>query len=448
MPRMRPPLTLRLAHSTWLYVLATAALLAILFGLVGWAAYEYDPRVHYRVQEALGEVRGRLRSQPEVVPTPILAGNAPTGLPALAAPATPSPSASPPDAPTHAAATSAPASPTVAPTATPIPPTATPLPGSASLSGVKHEYQLYNNCGPATLAMNLSFWGWTGNQRDAAQVLKPDQDDKNVSPRELYEYALTQGFDAYIRVGGDLDTLRRFIAAGYPVLVEKGFYCQKGERCTGWFGHYSLFTAYDDAQSVFTLQDSFRGPNMKMSYADVMDNWRAFNYLYLVVFPAGPERDQEVKALLGPALDVDANYRDALARAQAEALTSTGDLGAFAWFNVGTNLHNLQDYAGAAVAYDQARQIGLPYRMLWYQFGPYRSYYYMARYSDVVDLATFAIDSVTTVPGLEEAYYWRGMSERALGQPDAAAEDFRTALERHPGFQPASDALAEMGLSP
>ncbi|MEP7357627.1 MAG: hypothetical protein ABI847_10340, partial [Anaerolineales bacterium] len=196
------------------------------------------------------------------------------------------------------------------------------------------------------------------------------------------------------------------------------------------------------------LQDSFRGPNIKMTYADVVLNWRSFNYLYMVLFPAGPENDAKVQQLLGAALDVDQNYRDALARAQKEALSSTGDAAAFAWFNVGTNLHTLKDYAGAAAAYDQARQLGLPYRMLWYQFGPYLSYYYMGRYQDVVDLATFAINSVTTVPGLEEAYYWRGLSEIALGQPDQAADDFRTALLRHPGYKPAIEGLAQLGLTP
>ena len=98
-----------------------------------------------------------------------------------------------------------------------------------TLTGFHHEYQLYNNCGPTTLAIDLSYWGWTGGQKTAAAILKPNQDDKNVSPRELYEYALTQGYDAYIRVNGDVDTLKRFLAAGYPVVVEKGFTCEKGE---------------------------------------------------------------------------------------------------------------------------------------------------------------------------------------------------------------------------
>jgi len=329
-------------------------------------------------------------------------------------------------------------------------PTITPIPTGVTLTGFKHEYQLFNNCGPASLAINLSYWGWQGSQKNTAAFLKPNQDDKNVSPHELYEFLLTQKFDAYIRMNGDVTTLKRFIAAGYPVLVEKGFNCGKGEHCSGWFGHYSVFSGYDDQQQIFILQDSFRGPNLKMTYDEVLTNWRAFNYLYFVVFPSGEAQDAKVQELLGDALDLDQNYREALAHAQQEALTLTGQDAAFAWFNVGTNLAALKDYAGAATAYDQARQIGLPYRMLWYQFGPYRAYFQMARYHDVVDLATFAINGVTpgVVPGLEESYYWRGQAEEALGQRDQAITDYRTALQRNPHYQPAKEALVALGETP
>lgn len=316
------------------------------------------------------------------------------------------------------------------------------------MTGFRHEYQKANNCGPASLAVTLSFWGWAGTQVDTAKFLKPNLDDKNVSPIELYNYLTTQGYDAYIRSNGDLETLKRFIAAGYPVLVEKGFQCQAGEaRCNGWFGHYSVFTGYDDAKQIFIVQDTFRGPNLKLTYEETERNWRAFNFLYIVAFPAGAERDAEVQRLLGEAVDLEANYRAALQRAQDEVFQLSGEDQAFAWFNIGTNLHYLQDYAGAAKAFDEARRIGLPYRMAWYQFGVYRAYYYTARFQDVVDLATFVIGS-TPKPGLEEAYYWRGLAYEALGQRDLAIEDYRTALTWNPTDAEVKEALSRLGAAP
>lgn len=429
-------------RASWALILGVPLGLALLAALVGAWAYETDARVQVRVLEFWGQVRDVVAPHPANLPTPVQAASVPT----FVLPPTPSPEATATAAATTA--TTGLSTPIVEPTDLPPTPSPTPLPASATLSGLKYEPQLFNNCGPASLSINLSYWEWKGNQKDVAAVVKPNQYDRNVSPRELYEYLLTQGFDAYIRVDGDLDTLKRFIAAGYPVLVEKGYTCEKGERCSGWFGHYSVFTGYDDAESYFITQDTFRGPDLKLSYDYVLTNWRAFDYLYLVVFPAGAERDAEVAALLGAAADLNRNYHDALARAQNEALALTGEDAAFAWFNVGTNLYYLQDYAGAAAAYDQARQTGLPYRMLWYQFGPYRSYYQMARYQDVIDLATFAINGAIGEPGLEEAYFWRGQAEEALGQRDQAIEDYRTALVRHPDYQDALDALAALGVTP
>ncbi len=436
----------RLLRSPWLYVAVGLGALGLVSGLLAanWL-YNHDDRVRFRVQSYWSSFSEWLDPQPAFAPTAAAVAALPTLLPSVTPTATPtelgqgaSPTPTPLPGPTA----------TLAPSATPTI-TPTPLPGQILLTGFAHEYQRFNNCGPTSLKIDLSYWGWAGTQKEAADVLKPNPDDKNVSPRELYEYALTQGFDAYIRVNGDLETIKRFVAAGYPVLLEKGFTCVKGESCTGWFGHYSVVAGFDDTEQVLILQDSYRGPNIKMSYADVVLNWRAFNYLYLVFFPQGAAYDTSVQAMLGTAVvDVTANYNAALERALQEAQNSTGDQAAFAWFNVGTNRSALQDYAGAASAYDQARAIGLPYRMLWYQFGPYKSYYYIGRYQDVIDLATFAIDSVTTVPGLEEAYYWRGLAEIGLGQNAAAEADLRTALERHPGYQPALDALAQMGLTP
>ena len=62
--------------------------------------------------------------------------------------------------------------PLLSPTLTPSPMSAlspTPRPEQVVLNGVPHEYQTWNNCGPATLAMGLSYFGefQTQNQTNA-----------------------------------------------------------------------------------------------------------------------------------------------------------------------------------------------------------------------------------------------------------------------------------------
>ncbi|MGW8251528.1 MAG: hypothetical protein ACWGO1_12860, partial [Anaerolineales bacterium] len=128
----------------------------------------------------------------------------------------------------------------------------------------------------------------------------------------------------------------------------------------------------------------------------------------------------------------------------------------FAAFNLGTSRYYLQQYYDAALAYDQAFALyadlpddgNRPYRMMWYQTGPYFAYYYSGRYGDVVNLATTTLEDTISEPVLEESLYWRGLAKLALGDPDGAVQDFRQSLKWHPGFGPSLEQLASLGVAP
>ena len=94
------------------------------------------------------------------------------------------------------------------------------------------------------------------------------------------------------------------------------------------------------------------GPDLQVPYATIESYWRAFNFTYLVMFPA--EREPEVAALLGSQMDKTDNMQSAAQRARDEASTLTGRDLYFAWFNRGSSLVAMQDYARAADAFDQA----------------------------------------------------------------------------------------------
>ncbi len=106
-------------------------------------------------------------------------------------------------------------------------------------------------------------------------------------PYELIDYVeeKTQ-LKAITRVGGDIDLLKRYLASGFPVIIEKGFELPK----EGWMGHYELVTGYDDSNKRFTLQDSYFGPGQVMTYEGLALNWRAFNFTYLIGSYAKLER--------------------------------------------------------------------------------------------------------------------------------------------------------------
>lgn len=368
--------------------------------------------------------------------------------------------------PTDAAPTSTTPEPTPAPTFTP-----TPLPSSAYLSGVISEPQLWNNCGPATLSMYLSYYKWGLTQNEAADVLKPNPRDKNVMPYEMIDYVNNYTFQrALFRYGGDLQTIKALLSAGFPVMVEMGFEPANLKK-EGWMGHYLLLIGYDDARQIFNTQDSyllshppgggeaipeewwtnFKG--FEVPYSDLQKAWRAFNNVLIVVYPA--EKENDVLNALGPlATDAAAN-RIAYNRAvdEATSLPAVRDR-YFAWFNAGTSLVNLQDYVGAAQAYDTAfslypeiNQEDRPYRMMWYQTGPYFAYYYSGRYEDVIRLADQTLSNMAE-PILEETYYWRALSYYALGDSEQAVADLRESLKYHPGFGPSLVTLQQLGETP
>jgi len=324
-------------------------------------------------------------------------------------------------------------------------PSPTPeLPAALLLGGMRHEHQGWNNCGPTTLAMALSFWGRPETQYDVAPALKPDPEDKNVSPEEMAGYVRGLGLEAVVRVGGDLTLLKRLVAAGFPVVVETWYVRAPNDQ----MGHYRLIIGYDDAAQEFITHDSLHGPELPIGYQELDELWRAFNRVYLVVYP--PDREAEVAAVLGVRFDEQAAIAQALETAQREVLdppsaciayADCGDGEVFAWFNVGSSLVAQGEYAAAAAAYDQARLLGLPWRMLWYQFGPYEAYYQVGRYEDVITLA----DATLRVTGNRgEALYWRGRARLALGDREGARNDFRAALHYHEGWPPAVAALAEL----
>lgn len=336
-------------------------------------------------------------------------------------------------------------------TETPLPPaipslTPTNIPELAALNGIRHEYQKFNNCAPASLSMVLSYWGWKGDQFETRAYLRPahEVDDKNVNPFEIVNFVENYTeFDGVWRVGGDLDLLKRLLAAGFPVLIEKGLHPSDD----AWLGHYQIVTGYNDAKSQFLVYDSYEGPAdaWGVPYEVIAQFWRHFNFSYVLIFP--PERAAEIQSILGMHSDPQMNFRYAAELALEEAGNLSGREQFFAWFNRGTNLVYLQDYAGAAQAYDTAFALyaGLsqnerPWRLLWYQDGPYAAYYHIGRYQDVINLAHTTLVNVDK-PVLEETYYWRGMAKAALGDRQGAVEDLQRANTLNPNSTPAGDEL-------
>jgi tetratricopeptide (TPR) repeat protein len=338
----------------------------------------------------------------------------------------------------------------VPPTATPAPtatrpPTATPaprLPPTRQLEGLTHYWQTWNNCGPATLAMNLSYFGVNHGQDKVALVLRPYRDDKNVNPWEMVDYARSQGLYALARVNGDAERLRALVNAGVPVLIETWYEPAPNDG----MGHYRLVVGYDDATQEWVAYDSYDShgiskgqpyAGIRLAYGKLDELWSVFNRTYVVLYDEA--RAAAVESIIGADMDDAAMWQRSLAA--AEAAIQANEANPFSWFNAGSSLVALGDYPRAAQAYDQARHIKLPWRMLWYQFGPFQAYYDTGRYDEIIALADATLKQAKSV---EELFYWRGRALHAKGDIEAARAAFRQALEFNHGYADAANALAAL----
>ncbi len=420
------------------FILALGVVCALLLLATGLWRYGGPTGLWRRAQATFGEPL----PHPQWVPTPLPitpAGVATRPPPAQITTAPPQPTAtatrSAITAPPLALVTDAPM-PRVAPTR---PPPFQAVAPQVALRGLRHEWQTWNNCGPATLAFYLSYFGSPLRQEDLRRTLRPNPEDKNVNLGEMAAFAQSQGLQTLVRTHGDADRMRLFLSNGLPVLIETWLELHPNDG----MGHYRLLTGYDDAEQMWIVYDSYVSQGLKkgdpyqgirLPYAEVEARWRVFDDTYLLVY-----RDEQaplVAAILGADADEALARQRGLALAQAAVDAQPQD--AFAWFNLGSDLTALGQFAAAAAAYDQARQLGLPWRMLWYQFGPFAAYSEVGRHAEVLALADATLRTTTDV---EELHYWRGRALAALGDPEGARQAFARAVALNPGYAAAVAAL-------
>jgi tetratricopeptide (TPR) repeat protein len=276
-------------------------------------------------------------------------------------------------------------------------------------------------------------------------VIKPDSADRNVNVEELayFTWNYAGWLNLIYRVGGEIETVKTLIANGIPVMIEEGdeLAQQYWPDDDKWAGHFLLLTGYDDSQGVFYAQDSFRQADRLVSYEKTDLRWKPFNRVYILIFL--PHQEQLVKDILGENWDIQTNRQNALEAAQAEIDLDPAD--AMAWFNLGSNLTYFERYPEAAEAYDQARILGLPQRMLRYQFGPFHAYFQTQRYDDLLALTEHTLQ---VTPNSEEAFLWKGWALYSLGNSTGAIEAFKKSYESNPTSHDAQYALDFMGATP
>jgi tetratricopeptide (TPR) repeat protein len=285
------------------------------------------------------------------------------------------------------------------------------------------------------------YWGSTSNTDN---LIPLKSQGVNMTPFEIVRYINSvSNLKALSRVGGDIETIKLFLAAGFPIIIERGYDGASSNGGSNWIGQFDVVNGYDDAQQSFTTLSSYQPPAVYTSifFGSFVQQWRAFNYEYLVIYK--PDQEEMVKLILGNQVDTVNNYHQASEKASMDAYNSIYVRDQFfAWFNLGTSLTYLRNYQAAVTTFDQAfilyKKIPdseLPWRIFWYQTDFYQDYYGIGHYQDVIDLATMIINGPGT-PQSEDSYYWRALAEEALGKKASALLDLKASLRLNPDFKP------------
>lgn len=319
--------------------------------------------------------------------------------------------------------------------------TSAPLPATLRLTGLRPVYQQFNRCSAAALTIQLSYFGWEGTYDDAIRGLNPHAEDVAVRLEEMIDFAELQGLRAIERVGGTIDMLKVLVGNGFPVLVENIYY-DGGDAYRDWMSHNRVIMGFDDDLQVLYSFDSLLGngedgQGRPIPYDDLDERWKPFNRDYLVLYR--PEEEDLLREIMGDHWDPIYNYEWALEQSMAELGTEYAD--SFTLFNIGSSQVALGNYEEAADYFDQARALGLPWRMMWYQYGPFEAYYQVGRYDDVLQLAR---DVIASTPGVEEVYYYAGLAYEAQGDLLRAESNYQVAIQRNTNFTAAVTALAEL----
>ena len=424
--------------------------MALLAGL-GIVRYGSPTGFYLRVK---AEIIGHMPRDPYVpTPMPTATGQPDTGQPIVHAGPSPTETMSPTVEPSPASEETEPALPTATATLVPIAtavPSPTPAPiyapdaTAVRLSGFAHFWQTWSNCGPATLAMNLSYYGETFGQQDVGRILRPNPEDRRVDIEELADFAREQGYEAITRINGRTDILRLLLSNDIPVITPTWHVDPKGEG----MGHFRLIVGYDDAVSEWIIYDSYESRGLdrdapyqgiSMSYEQYAEFWSELNHKYLVIFR--PEQRELVEAIIGDDLDDVIMYQRSLDRAE-KALEERPD-DPFAWVTWATNLVHYGRHQEAADAFDRARTIGLPHRAFWYHYEAFEAYVKAGRLDEALALVDATIRGTSEI---EELHYWRGIILRELGDVEGARASFLTAINKRPSFvepQLALDALGD-----
>lgn len=299
-------------------------------------------------------------------------------------------------------------------------PTVIPVPNAYTIPQRLHIYQSFNNCGPATLSMALSYVGINKDQQELGQILRPyqipggDNDDKSVTLEEVANHAQTYGPTSYLRPNGDIEKLKQFIANDIPVVTRSWLHINED------IGHYRIIRGYDESRRVIIQDDSLEGENLEISYDEFNEMWRPFNYEYLVIVDSS--KKELTETILGENLDTKIAWSNAKNKVEKELSQEPNNV--YLHFALSRIYYHLGDYTSSVKEFS-AIENQLSFRTLWYQIEPIQALYMNGEYERVLALTERILNKQNRA--FSELYVIRAAIFRKQGNEALAQQEIEKA---------------------
>jgi tetratricopeptide (TPR) repeat protein len=316
-------------------------------------------------------------------------------------------------------------------------PTLKTVPSAKTLQNDYFIIQSFNNCGPASLSMLLSYYGIQKSQEELGEELRPyqnpigDNDDKSVTLDEIAQKAKEYNLTPYHLPNGSIEILKKFIANDIPILTRTWLAIDDD------IGHYRIIKGYSDEDQTLIQDDSYLGQNLSYSYVDFNALWEKFNYEYLILVPKNKE--QIAKSIIGKNIDQRTAWQQARQR-NIQALEQNPD-DIYSRFNLAIASYYLTDYQKTIQEYEKI-QAQLPFRTLWYQREPIEAYYNLGNYDKVFAITDNILNNENRA--YSELYILRGKIHQKQGNAIAAKQEFENAIYYNPHLKEAQTALKSL----
>lgn len=316
-------------------------------------------------------------------------------------------------------------------------PSPTAIPGKKVLKNDYHIFQSFNNCGPASLSMTLSYYGIKESQEKLGQNLRPWQnaegvhDDKSVTLAELAEKAKEYDLIPYHRPNGSIEMMQQFIAADIPVMTRT--WLEPNED----IGHYRVVKGYDKTAKTIIQDDSYQDKNLTYAYDEFNEIWAKFNYEYLVLLPE--DKKELAAAILGK--NVDETYAWEQAKKNSLAAIEKDPENIYNHFNLSVAYYNLGDFKKSIEEFEKVES-KLPFRTLWYQIEPLLAYYELENYDRVISISDVILGGENSA--YSELYLLRGKIFEKQSDLEAARAEYEKAVYYNQNLKPAKLALESL----